>query len=177
MAENTNTDPFQEVIQIKKAKRRLLGSFIILIFLVLFSLFFLQDRSIEKNTTDIKINFMKKDYDLNTNEVSDLDKNTPIEIEEKIQANESEPKTNVNSLKDQPTGFYIQFGVFENKKSAEDMVNKLSVQNIKSLIEDMSQEKKFKVRSEYFTNKEDAKSLFDLAKKNNIDGIIKQANK
>ena len=60
MPENSNTDPFQEVIQIKKAKRRLLGSIIILISLVIFSIFFLQDRSIEKNSADIKINFTKK---------------------------------------------------------------------------------------------------------------------
>ena len=177
MAENSNTDPFQEVIQIKKAKRRLLGSFVILISLVIFSIFFLQDRSIEKKSADIKINFTKKNYDFNNNEVADNVDNISIERKEEIAPNELLPETKIINKGNEPLGFYIQFGVFQNKQSAESMVSKLSTLNIKSLIDDMVADKKFKVRSEYFPKREDLNSLSDISKKNKINIIIKQANK
>jgi hypothetical protein len=178
MPENSNTDPFQEVIQIKKAKRRLLGSIIILISLVIFSIFFLQDRSIEKNSADIKINFTKKNYDFSDNELSGLADNIGTEIKEENTSDEivlESKKISANESK--VSGFYIQFGIFQSKQSAESMVGKLSALKIESLIDDMVLEKKFKVRSEYFPKKEDLKYLSEISKNNKINIIIKEANK
>ena len=84
----------------------------------------------------------------------------------KISANESKV-----------SGFYIQFGIFQSKQSAETMVGKLSALKIESLIDDMVLEKKFKVRSEYFPKKEDLKYLSEISKNNKINIIIKEANK
>ena len=53
----SNEDPFSEAIQLKKAKKRLLGTLIILIVLLIFSYFFLEDRSVNNNQ-NIKISFI-----------------------------------------------------------------------------------------------------------------------
>ena len=39
-----NEDPFSEAIQLKKAKKRLLGALVILVILLVLSYFFLDDR-------------------------------------------------------------------------------------------------------------------------------------
>jgi ABC-type microcin C transport system permease subunit YejE len=50
-------DPFSEAIQLKKAKRRLIGAIIIFVFLLVLSIFFIEDRSL-LNEKDLKISFI-----------------------------------------------------------------------------------------------------------------------
>ena len=70
-----NNDSLQESILIRRAKRRLIGAFFILIILITLSFFFLQDRSqIDNPNQDIKVSFT--DSDLKTK--VDLDNPKPF---------------------------------------------------------------------------------------------------
>ena len=53
----SNEDPFSEAIQLKKAKKRLLGALIILVGLLILSYYFLEDRSLN-NSQNLKISFI-----------------------------------------------------------------------------------------------------------------------
>jgi len=70
-----NNDSLQESILIRRAKRRLIGAFFILIILITLSFFFLQDRSqIDNPNQDIKVSFTDSDLKIK----NDLDNPKPF---------------------------------------------------------------------------------------------------
>ena len=74
----SNEDPFSEAIQLKKAKKRLLGTLIILIVLLIFSYFFLEDRSVNNNQ-NIKISFIDESDSNIINKIDDSSENIEVD--------------------------------------------------------------------------------------------------
>ena len=87
----SNEDPFSEAIQLKKAKKRLLGALIILVGLLILSYFFLEDRS-STNSQNIKISFIDEGGSSIDNDVDQSSENLEVD------------------------NFFIQIGIFSDKE-------------------------------------------------------------
>ena len=148
-----NEDPFSEAIQLKKAKKRLLGALVILVILLILSYFFLDDRSIGDNQ-HIKISFIDEHND---------------SLEEVI---DSESKTiSFNN-------YYIQVGVFSDKNKSNDLISQIKSVGIECLMDEIAKDNQnlYLVKTTIYNNYSEAEAALDVLKNNKFSGIIKKNN-
>jgi hypothetical protein len=93
----SNEDPFSEAIQLKKAKKRLLGALIILVGLLISSYFFLEDRS-STNSQNIKISFIDEGDSSTNNDVDQSSENLEVD------------------------NFFIRIGIFSDKEKTSKLI-------------------------------------------------------
>ena len=96
----SNEDPFSEAIQLKKAKKRLLGALIILIVLLILSYFFLEDRSLTHNQ-NIKISFIDESDSSINNSIDQSSENFEVD------------------------SFFIQVGIFSDKEKTLNLLSSI----------------------------------------------------
>ena len=149
----SNEDPFSEAIQLKKAKKRLLGTLIILIVLLIFSYFFLEDRSVNNNQ-NIKISFIDEADSNIINKIDDSSEN--IEVD----------------------SFFIQFGIFSDKDKTSNLLSSIQILGIDCTLEafELDGKKKFRVKTGVFESYIEAESALEILKANKFSGIIKKYN-
>jgi len=148
-----NEDPFSEAIQLKKAKKRLLGALVILVILLIFSYFFLDDRSIG-DKQHIKISFIDEHND---------------SLEEVI---DSESKTiSFNN-------YYIQVGVFSDKNKSNELISQIKSVGIECLMDEIAKDNQnlYLVKTTIYNNYSEAEAALDVLKNNKFSGIIKKNN-
>jgi len=148
-----NEDPFSEAIQLKKAKKRLLGALVILVILLVLSYFFLDDRLIG-DKQHIKISFIDEHND-SLDEVID-----------------SESKTiSLNN-------YYIQVGVFSDKNKSNELISQIKSVGIECLMDEIAKDKQnlYLVKTTIYNNYSEAEAALDVLKNNKFSGIIKKNN-
>ena len=149
----SNEDPFSEAIQLKKAKKRLLGALIILVGLVILSYLFLEDRSLT-NSQNLKISFIDEGVSSFNN---DIDYSSEI--------------AEVDS-------FFIQIGIFSDKEKTSNLLSSIQSLGIDCTLEAVvfDGKKKFQVKTGIFQSYSEAESALEILKSNKFGGIIKKYN-
>jgi len=149
----SNEDPFSEAIQLKKAKKRLLGALIILIGLLISSYFFLEDRSLTHNQ-NIKISFIDEGDSNINNEISHLSENFDVD------------------------SFFIQIGIFSDKEKTSNLLSSIQSFGIDCILEtvELDGKKMFRLKTGIFESYSEAESALEILKSNKFSGIIKKYN-
>ena len=148
-----NEDPFSEAIQLKKAKKGLIGALVILVILLILSYFFLEDRLIT-DKQNIKISLVDE-YDGSLDEVIDRESKT-------ISFN----------------NYYIQVGVFSDKNKSSELITQIKSFGIECLIDEIAKDNQnlYLVKTTIYNNYSDAEAALDVLKNNKFSGIIKKNN-
>ena len=149
----SNEDPFSEAIQLKKAKKRLLGALIILIGLLIFSYFFLEDRS-STNSQNIKISFIDEGVRSINNDIDQSSENLEVD------------------------SFFIQIGIFSDKEKTSKLLSSIQSLGIDCTLEAvvLDGKKKYRVKTWTFESYSEAESALEILKTNKFSGIIKKYN-
>ena len=149
----SNEDPFSEAIQLKKAKKRLLGALIILVGLLIFSYFFLEDRS-PVNSQNIKISFIDEGGSSINNDVDQSSENLEVD------------------------NFFIQIGIFSDKEKTSKLLSSIQSLGIDCTLEAvvLDGKKKYRVKTGIFESYGEAESALEILKTNKFSGIIKKYN-
>ena len=149
----SNEDPFSEAIQLKKAKKRLLGALIILVGLLIFSYFFLEDRS-STNSQNIKISFIDEGGSSINNDVDQSSENLEVD------------------------NFFIQVGIFSDKEKTSKLLSSIQSLGIDCTLEAvvLDGKKKYRVKTGIFESYGEAESALEILKTNKFSGIIKKYN-
>ena len=149
----SNEDPFSEAIQLKKAKKRLLGAFIILVGLLILSYLFLEDRS-STNSQNLKISFIDEGGSSINNDVNDSSENLEVD------------------------SFFIQVGIFSDKEKTSKLLSSIQSLGIDCTLEFvlLDGKKKYLVKTGIFESYGEAESALEILKSNKFSGIIKKYN-
>ena len=149
----SNEDPFSEAIQLKKAKKRLLGALIILIGLLILSYFFLEDRSLTHNQ-NIKISFIDEGGSSIKNDISHSSENFEVD------------------------SFFIQIGIFSDKEKTSNLLSSIQSFGIDCSLEtvELDGKKMFRLKTGIFESYSEAESALEILKSNKFSGIIKKYN-
>jgi hypothetical protein len=149
----SNEDPFSEAIQLKKAKKRLLGAFIILVGLLILSYLFLEDRS-STNSQNLKISFIDEGGSSINNDVNDSSENLEVD------------------------SFFIQVGIFSDKEKTSKLLSSIQSLGIDCTLESvlLDGKKKYLVKTGIFESYGEAESALEILKSNKFSGIIKKYN-
>ena len=149
----SNEDPFSEAIQLKKAKKRLLGALIILVGLLILSYFFLEDRS-STNSQNIKISFIDEGGSSINNDVDHSLENLDVD------------------------GFFIQVGIFSDKEKTSKLLSSIQSLGIDCTLEavELDGKKKYRIKTGIFESYSEAESALETLKANKFSGIIKKYN-
>ena len=149
----SNEDPFSEAIQLKKAKKRLLGALIILVGLLIFSYFFLEDRS-STNSQNIKISFIDEGGSSINNDVDQSSENLEVD------------------------NFFIQIGIFSDEEKTSKLLSSIQSLGIDCTLEAvvLDGKKKYRVKTGIFESYIEAESALEILKTNKFSGIIKKYN-
>ena len=149
----SNEDPFSEAIQLKKAKKRLLGALIILIGLIILSYFFLEDRSLTHNQ-NIKISFIDESDSSINNSIDQSSENFEVD------------------------SFFIQVGIFSDKDKTLNLLSSIQSFGIDCTLEtfELDGKKMFRVKTGIFESYTDAETTLEILKSNKFSGIIKKYN-
>ncbi|MEK9714371.1 MAG: SPOR domain-containing protein [Methylophilaceae bacterium] len=149
----SNEDPFSEAIQLKKAKKRLLGALLILIGLLILSYFFLEDRSFTHNQ-NIKISFIDENDSPINNSIDQSSENFEVD------------------------SFFIQVGIFSDKEKTLNLLSSIQSFGIDCTLEniELDGKKMFRVKTGIFESYTDAETALEILKSNKFSGIIKKYN-
>ena len=149
----SNEDPFSEAIQLKKAKKRLLGALIILVGLLIFSYFFLEDRS-STNSQNLKISFIDEGGSFIINDFDHSSENLAVD------------------------SFFIQIGIFSDKEKTSKLLLSIKSLGIDCTLEAvvLDGKKKYRVKTRIFESYSEAESALEILKSNKYSGIIKKYN-
>ena len=149
----SNEDPFSEAIQLKKAKKRLLGALIILIGLLILSYFFLEDRSLTHNQ-NIKISFIDESDSSINNSIDQSSENFEVD------------------------SFFIQVGIFSDKEKTLNLLSSIQSFGIDCTLEtfELDGKKMFRVKTGIFESYTEAEGALEILKSNKFSGIIKKYN-
>lgn len=149
----SNEDPFSEAIQLKKAKKRLLGALIILIGLLILSYFFLEDRSLIHNQ-NIKISFIDESDSSINNSIDQSSENFEVD------------------------SFFIQVGIFSDKEKTLNLLSSIQSFGIDCNLEtvELDGKKMFRVKTGIFESYTEAEGALEILKSNKFSGIIKKYN-
>ena len=149
----SNEDPFSEAIQLKKAKKRLLGALIILIGLLILSYFFLEDRSLTHNQ-NIKISFIDESDSSINNSIDQSSENFEVD------------------------SFFIQVGIFSDKEKTLNLLSSIQSFGIDCTLEaiELDGNKMFRVKTGIFESYTEAEKALEILKSNKFSGIIKKYN-
>ncbi len=149
----SNEDPFSEAIQLKKAKKRLLGALIILIGLLILSYFFLEDRSLTHNQ-NIKISFIDESDSSINNSIDQSSENFEVD------------------------SFFIQVGIFSDKEKTLNLLSSIQSFGIDCNLEtvELDGKKMFRVKTGIFESYTEAEGALEILKSNKFSGIIKKYN-
>ena len=171
---SNNKDTLQESILLKRARRRLIGAITILISLLTLSYFFLVDRSEVKKITNVKISFHSISY--KKNNFKDLNKVVALKDKELDDLKEFETDHPENNESKPNNNFFIQVGIFSNKKNAKKIAKK--VDNIgletKLLPIILDGQNKIQLVTVSFNDKKKANLALTKIKKAKLPGMIKQ---
>lgn len=149
----SNEDPFSVAIQLKKAKKRLLGALIILVILLIFSYFFLEDRS-STNSQNLKISFIDEGVRSINNDIDHSLDNPEVD------------------------SFFIQIGIFSDKEKTSKLLSSIQSLGIDCTLEAvvLDGKKKYRVKTGTFESYSEAESALEILKTNKFSGIIKKYN-
>ena len=149
----SNEDPFSEAIQLKKAKKRLFGASIILVGLLIFSYFFLDDRS-STNSQNLKISFIDEGDSSINNDFDPSSENLEVD------------------------SFFIQVGIFSDKDKTSKLLSSIKSLGIDCTLEVvvLDGKKKYRVKTGIFESYSEAESALEILKSNKLSGIIKKYN-
>lgn len=146
-------DPFSEAIQLKKAKRRLIGAIIIFVFLLVLSIFFIEDRSL-LNEKDLKISFIDEN-------------NHPIdEIIDEVSSEISS------------SSYYIQVGIFSDLMKTKQLSENIKKKGVDCNIDKLQIKDKemYRIKTISYESFSDAEKILEILQSNKVGGIIKKNN-
>lgn len=159
----SNNDSLNESILIRRAKRRLAGALTILIILFVLSVFFLQDRSEQKKINEeVKVSFMEMhEYEIDKSPKIIPNKNKQKLISQNTVLTENE--------------YLIQLGIFNDEKNAKKLLDAIQELGLKGQFESVifGGEKKIKLVTESFNNRNDASNALVRIKNAQLPGILK----
>lgn len=165
----SNNDTLQETILIKKARRRLVGAFTILITLLILSYFFLKDPQDAVKNSSVKVSFMQI-FDENIDLLAKNNLN-PSKTKNYL-LNESEKFSSEN----EKNNFFIQIGIFsntENAKKASFKIDRIGLQT-KMIPIILNGQKKIQLVTSSFDDKKEADVALKKIKQAKLAGIIKK---
>ena len=171
---SNNKDTLQESILLKRARRRLIGAITILIFLLTLSYFFLVDRSEVKKITNVKISFHSISY--KKNNFKDHNKVVALKDKELDDLKEFETDHPENNESKPNNNFFIQVGIFSNKKNAKKIAKKVDNIGLETKLLPIIHDGQNKIQlvTVSFNDKKKANLALTKIKKAKLPGMIKQ---
>ena len=164
---SNSKDSVNNLLLIKRAKRRLVGAIIILIILFSLSIFFVKTKT-EAIKSNPKISFLEttQQYAASENVISKFEStNSPVKEELTIEHNSSKKK-----------GFTVQLGIFSdeiNMNKVKDQVNSMGYKTNTQAIK-MDDGVKIRLTTEFFSNEKQARVILQEIKKANLPGFIRK---
>jgi hypothetical protein len=171
---SNNKDSLEESMLIKQARRRLLGAVTILIFLLILSYFFLDERNEIKKITDVKVSFIGMPDEILDVKYQNL-LSTRTNSRDKFLKNEEfdnqeSKKNSFNNV------FFIQVGIFSNKINAKKIAKKISSIGLETKLLPITHngQEKIQLVTLDFNDKKKANLALLKIKKAKLPGMIKQ---
>ena len=164
---SNSKDSVNNLLLIKRAKRRLVGAIIILIILFSLSIFFVKTKQ-EAIKSNPKISFLESMQQYS------ISKKTLIEDEGKLSLQKENLIIDYNYLKKK--GFTVQLGIFSNEinmKKVKDQINAMGYKTNIQIIK-MDNEDKIRLTTEFFSNEKQARVILHEIKKANLSGFIRK---
>ena len=164
---SNSKDSVTNLLLIKRAKRRLVGTIIILIILFSLSIFFVKTKT-EAMKSNPKISFLEttQQYAASENVISKYESaHSPAKEEQTTEHNSSKKK-----------GFTVQLGIFSdeiNMNKVKDQVNSMGYKTNTQAIK-MNDELKIRLTTEFFSNEKQARVILQEIKKANLPGFIRK---
>ena len=171
-----NKESFQESIMIRRAKRRLFGAVIILIFLFGLSIFFLQDRTNINLKTPIKISFLEKNNDITIDSYNDSLKTQNLSQSQSKEKNYPSKLSVSQNFNTDKSPYFIQVGIFSNEVNASRLLGTIRSLGYGARLEMISMygKNKLKLTTTEFNSKTEAQTALSIFKRANLPGIIKR---
>ena len=176
---NNSTNVVNKAVLIKRAKRRLLGAFTILILIIILSYFFVKNEHEVIRDNDVKISFLElpisNNKQVKSNNYKQDSYDDPYLKAKKISTSVIVKDKSILLPEDNPT-FFIQIGVFSDTKNAKRLREKISVIGINTKEERviLAGKDKIKLTTDFFSSKKEANSILLKLKNSNLPGIVKE---
>ena len=176
---NNSTNVVNKAVLIKRAKRRLLGAFTILILIIILSYFFVKNEHEVIRDNDVRISFLELPISSNkqvksSNYKPDFDDDRYLKAKT-ISTSVLVKNKGILLPEGNPT-FFIQIGVFSDTKNAKRLREKINVIGINTK-EDrviLAGKNKIKLTTDFFSSKKEANSILLKLKNSNLPGIVKE---
>ena len=176
---NNSTNVVNKAVLIKRAKRRLLGAFTILILIIILSYFFVKNEHEVIRDNDVRISFLElpisNNKQVKSNNYKQDSYDDPYLKAKKISTSVIVKDKSILLPEDNPT-FFIQIGVFSDTNNAKRLREKISVIGI-NIKEDRvihAGRNKIKLTTDFFSSKKEANSILLKLKNSNLPGIVKE---
>jgi hypothetical protein len=177
---NISNNAVNKSVLIKRAKRRLLGAFTILILIIILSYFFVKNENEAIRDNEVKISFLElpvtdKEQIMLSDEGSDV--SDKFYLQAKNFLTTSKVKDEETFLSSGAPTFFIQIGIFSNIENAKKLKKKISTIGI-NIKEDkvvLAGKNQIKLTTDFFSSKKEAKSILLKLKESNLPGIVKEA--
>jgi len=176
---NNSTNVVNKAVLIKRAKRRLLGAFTILILIIILSYFFVKNEHEVIRDNDVRISFLELPISNNKQlESSNYkpDFNDDLYLKAKTISTLALVKNKGILLSEDNPTFFIQIGVFSDFNNAKRLREKISIIGINTK-EDrviLAGKNKIKLTTGFFSSKKEANSILLKLKNSNLPGIVKE---
>lgn len=176
---NNSTNVVNKTVLIKRAKRRLLGAFTILILIIILSYFFVKNEHEVIRDNDVRISFLELPISNNKQVKSSNykpDFNDELNLKAKTISTLALVKNKGILLSEDNPTFFIQIGVFSDFNNAKRLREKISIIGINTK-EDrviLAGKNKIKLTTDFFSSKKEANSILLKLKNSNLPGIVKE---
>lgn len=164
---SNSKDSVNNLLLIKRAKRRLVGAIIILIILFSLSIFFVKTKT-EAIKSNPKISFLETNQtQIALRDNFDEDKNFKTFLND-----ESEIDNDISNK----SGFTVQLGIFSdelNMRKVKDQIHQMGYKTETQPIK-INNEDKIRLTTEFFSNEMQARALLQKIKKANLSGFVKE---
>jgi len=160
-------DLVSNLLLIKRAKRRLVGTVLILIILFSLSIFFVKTKT-EAIKSNPKISFLETTQQFSTSK--------KILIEEVSSPAMQKEERDIDQRSLKKKGFTVQLGIFSdeiNMMKVKDQINSMGYKTNTQIVK-MIDGDKIRLTTEFFSNEKQARLILQEIKKSNLSGFIRK---
>tara|TARA_B100000035_G_scaffold313299_1_gene326695 strand:+ start:1100 stop:1603 length:504 start_codon:yes stop_codon:yes gene_type:complete len=164
---SNSKDSVNNLLLIKRAKRRLVGAIIILVILISLSIFFVKTKT-EAIKSNPKISFLETNQtNMALKENFNTDKNIKSFLDDESEF-ENEPLNK--------RSFTVQLGIFSDELNMRKVKDKIHQMGFKTETQSIkiNNEDKIRLTTEFFSNETQARVLLKEIKKANLSGFVKE---
>ena len=164
---SNSKDSVNNLLFIKRSKRRLVGAIIILIVLFSLSIFFVKTKT-EAIKSNPKISFLEtsQQYAISEKKL----------VENLVTSSQKNEEREIDNSFFKKKGYTVQLGIFSdeiNMKKVKEQINSMGFKTNTQLIK-MGDEDKIRLTTEFFSNEKKARVILQEIKKANLSGFIKK---